>query len=183
MNAPTGAAPRGKFLKKITPKTITDEIGVNLGDRKWVETELKGPMPLYDLFGIVVRTKTGHTDKGDWLAFVGQFKAITADGHEFDSGRAHIPVLEDMIYSALTSAKEDGGEGAKVEVALRIGIRPAPKGKPSATGYEYDVQRLVETRSEDDPIRRLMKEASVTTLPALEHASATHGQKKVAAAR
>lgn len=167
MNA-TASAPRARarFLKKITPKTITDEVGPQIGDREWVALNLKTAYPLYDLYGVISRTKSGHTDKGDWLAFLGQFKAVTPDGQQFDSGKAHIPVLEDVIYSALSQA-QDANEKASVEVALRIGIKPAPKEKPSATGYEYYAERLVDARPENDPISRLMHEAKAG-FPALE---------------
>lgn len=156
---------RPKFLKKITPKTITDEIGVKMADREWVATQLKAPLALYDLFGVISNTKTGHTDKGDWVAFVGRFKAVAPNGQEFDSGKAHIPVLEDVIYSTLAEAQE-GGQKATIRVAVRIGIKPAPKDKPSATGYEYWAERLVDLKGDDDPIAMLRAEAGQRALAA-----------------
>jgi hypothetical protein len=175
MNASASAAAAGnrpKFLKKITPKTITDETGVKITDREWVALNLKAPLPLYDLFGVINRTKTGHTDKGDWLAFVGRFQAVSPDGEVFDSGKAHIPVLEDVIYSALTEAQESNPKAA-VHIAVRIGIKPAPKDKPSATGYEYWAERLVDAQSEDDPIARLRAEAARPMLAGSAAASTT----------
>ena len=172
MNAPvsvtSGGKARPKFLKKITPKTVTDEVGPDIKDREWIAVHLKGPLPLYDLYGLINRTKSGHTDKGDWLAFLGQFKAVAPSGQEFESGKAHIPVLEDVIYSALAQAQAEN-EKAAVEVAIRVGIKPAPKDKPSATGYEYFVERLIETRAENDPITRLMLEAKGAGPAALTH--------------
>jgi hypothetical protein len=162
--APSTRRARPKFLKKITPKTVTDEVGINLGDREWVILNVKAPVVLYDLYGTINRIKTGHTDKGDWTAFVGRFQAVTPDGREFDSGKTHIPVLEDLLYSALTSAQETDPKAA-IEIALRVSVKPAPKEKPSATGYEYDVQRLIEARNESDPIARLRAEANSNLLP------------------
>jgi hypothetical protein len=169
MNAAADSAPgtarraRPKFLKKITPKTVTDEVGINLGDREWVILNVKAPMVLYDLYGTINRIKTGHTDKGDWTAFVGRFQAVTPDGREFDSGKTHIPILEDILYSALTAAQETDPKAA-IEIAIRVSVKPAPKEKPSATGYEYDVQRLIDARNEADPIARLRAEASANLL-------------------
>jgi len=169
MNAVADSAPstarraRPKFLKKITPKTVTDEVGINLGDREWVILNVKAPLVLYDLYGTINRIKTGHTDKGDWTAFVGRFQAVTPDGREFDSGKTHIPVLEDILYSALTAAQETDPKAA-IEIAIRVSVKPAPKEKPSATGYEYDVQRLIDARNEADPIARLRAEANANLL-------------------
>lgn len=127
-----------KLLRKITPSTVTSELGVNL-------LALQRPVPaqvLYDLFGVVARTKQGQTDKGPWLAFLGEFEAVTPDGEIFLSGKTHIPVLEDMLYSTLMQAQAKDPK-ATVQIALRIGLKPAPTTKPSATGYEFDVQSLV----------------------------------------
>ena len=148
------------FLKKITPKTMCDDVlGIDLADRKWVESSLTDARPLYDLFGIISKTKTGHTDKGDWTAFVGQFKACDPSTGEViaESGKAHINVLEDLVYSHLVQAQEVDPK-AQVHIAIRIGIKPAPKGKPSQTGYEYWAERLSKTESVDDPIARLRAE-------------------------
>lgn len=137
MNA-SASSRAAKLLRKITPATVTNEIGVNL---------LALPRPiearvLYDLFGVAARTKTGQTDKGPWLAFLGEFEAVTPDGEIFMSGKTHIPVLEDMLYAALQQAQEKDPK-ATVQLAIRVGIKPAPTTKPSATGYEFDVQSLI----------------------------------------
>lgn len=178
--APSSSAVKSTFLKKITPSTITKACDIDL-------LGLPRPVPaqaLYDLFGIVNGSKRGQTALGSWLAFTGRFKAVVPTGEVFISGKTHIPVLEDMIYSVLIEAQQLD-EKASVEIALRIGIKPAQKGKPSATGYEYDVQRLVERESESDPIARLQAEASramaALPAPAAEKekptASATHAKR------
>lgn len=126
------------FLRKISPKTVMEKLGVNL---------LALPRPvqarvLYDLFGVTNRVKQGTTDKGEWVAFLGEFEAVTPEGEIFQSGRAHIPVLEDMLFAALAKAQEADPK-ASIQVALRVSIVPAPVTKPSATGYEYEVQSIV----------------------------------------
>lgn len=161
MNAAANAMPKKiPFLKKITPKTMCDDVlGIDLADRKWVETSLTSQLALYDLFGTITKTKVGHTDKGDWTAFIGRFNACDPTTGEViaESGKAHINVLEDLVYSTLVQAQEADPK-AQVHIAIRIGIKPAPKGKPSQTGYEYWAERLTQTQAADDPIARLRGE-------------------------
>lgn len=148
------------LLRKITPKEVTEKIGeINL-------LELTRPVAsriLYEIYGharsaTIIPDKSGT--KKDSVRFAGEFKAITPDEYVFESGRCFIPVLEEYLYSALKSAQEQE-PGAYLEIALSIGIDPAPSGKPSMTGYEFNVQRLIQSApKKDDPIARLMAEAA-----------------------
>jgi hypothetical protein len=167
--AKTAAIP---FLKKITPKTVTEAIG------KIVLTEMNRPVKaqvLYDLFGIVNGVKQKADDKsekGVWTQFKGQFRAVytdpeTGEVFQFESGATHIPMLEDVIHSTLLSAKEQD-QRAQLEIAVRVAITPAKPGKPSMTGYEYDVQRLLPQRDDvKDPIAQLIAESAKANPPRL----------------
>lgn len=173
MNAAAKSLAKVPFLKKITPKTMCDDVlGIELADRKWVETSLTSPLALYDLLGVISKSKTGHTDKGDWTAFVGRFHACDPNTGEVtaESGKAHIPVLEDLVYSTLVQAQEADPK-AQIHIAIRIGIKPAAKGKPSQTGYEYWAERLSKTETADDPIARLRAEVYQPRLAAPAGAS------------
>lgn len=157
-----GMRPPNKLLRKITPKTITDAIGIDL---LTLQRPVK-PRHLYDLFGTIrgaqiVPDKSGQ-GRSDAIKFRGTFVAVADDGAvEFDSAVTYIPVLDDLIFDAWKSAQADN-ESAVVEVSLSISIVTAPAGKPSATGYEFDVQRIgkVAPRQADDPIARLRAEAA-----------------------
>jgi len=170
MNAAANAV-TAIFLKKITPKTVCEKVGLDLLSlQRPVE-----PRTLYDLFGEVNGVSTGSTALGEWIKFRGRFKAVTPDGREFDSGSTHIPgALGDMLHASLNEAKEKD-ERARIRIALRVGIVPAPTGKPSATGYTYDVQRIIQNAaSEDDPIAQLRAEAAKQlALPAPEASAGT----------
>lgn len=154
MNETAPPIPRAKFLRKISPKTVMDEVGVDL-------MNLPRPVQarvLYDLFGSTNRVKQGQTDKGPWVAFLGEFQAVTPDGEIFDSGKAHIPVMEDILFMALAKAQEEDAKST-VNVALRIAIKPAPAGKPSATGYEFDVQSILPAK-QSNTIAMLKQQAA-----------------------
>lgn len=166
--AKTAAIP---FLKKITPRSVTDALKFDLLNQN-------RPVPakhLYDLFGVINGYKQKadeKSEKGVWTQFKGQFRAVTppdADGvvQMFESGATHIPVLEDMILSTFQTAKATD-DRAQIHVALRVSIVPAAPGKPSMTGYEYDVQRLLPAEdTAEDPIVRLMQAAAKANPPQL----------------
>lgn len=167
----TAGATRAPFLRKITTKTVTDAA---YGDGFLAKIGASRPVAartLFDLFGQISRTKLGHTDKGDYIQFKGRFQAVTPDGEVFDSGAAHIPVLEDMLFTALTDAQASNPK-AQLEIAIRIGIKPAPEGKPSATGYEFVVTKLLQDSDASDPIARLRSEVAAAALPAPGQTSA-----------
>lgn len=159
--AKTAAIP---FLKKITPKTVMGAIGFNL----LTQNRPVPPKHLYDLFGVINGFKQKEDDKsekGVWTQFKGQFRAVLppdADGVilQFESGATHIPMLEDMILSTFQSGKA-ADERCQINIALRVGIVTAPENKPSMTGYEFDVQRLIPAEdAPEDPIVRLMQAAA-----------------------
>jgi hypothetical protein len=152
------------FLKKITPKFVTDAVGeISL-------LELPRPVEprhLYDLFGTIrfatiVADKSGT--KKDSVRFSGKLKAYTppnenGEQYIFESGQTFIPVFDEYMYTALKDAQAVE-PGAYLEVALSISIKPAEPGKPSMTGYEWEVQKLIAQQpAKDDPIERLRAEA------------------------
>jgi hypothetical protein len=162
------------FLRKITPSTVTEAMGLDLLKLREIDGGKVKPRVLFELFGVVNRFKTGSTDKGPWVKFLGRFKAVTeadANGEVkiFESGAAHIPIMEDILYGAIEEARAGNpGKPIVVEIAFRVSIKTAPDGKPSATGYEFDVQPLVQRiPTADDPLERLMLEAKTLKLAQL----------------
>ena len=162
--AKTAAIP---MLRKITPKTVLEAQGrdiTKLGDVRPVPSEI-----LYDLFGQIVGFKQKADDKnekGVWTQFKGRFRAVsppdpkTGEVKMWESGATHIPILEDMILAQFITAKENDPR-TQIEIALRVCIVTAKPGKPSMTGYEYDVQRLLpQTDTAQDPIVLMMQAAA-----------------------
>jgi hypothetical protein len=153
----TVAVARPTFLRKITPKTVTAEVGIDL-------LSLNRPVQareLYKLYCRIQRTKMTTTTLGESMGFLGDFRAVTPEGKRFMSGKAYIPVMDSILYSSLADAQdpETGDPKAVLQVAISIGIKPAPVGKPSMTGYEFDVQ-IISQPSEDDPLERLERETT-----------------------
>lgn len=172
-SAPSTLVP---FIRKITPKAVTELQGINL---------LQLPRPvvprnLYDLFGLVhaVTIKADRSGtKADSVQFKGEFQAVNSETGEVicDSGVFFIPVMDSVLYAAVKNA-QDVDDKARVAVALRVAIRTAPADKPSMTGYEFDVQRLIpQTHAEDSPIERLKKLARQSQMALAGPAAGTLG--------
>ena len=172
MNA--SAPVRPKFLRKITPKTVTEEMGINL----LALNRPVQPQELYKLYCRITGTKMTTTTLGESMGFLGDFRAVTPDGKRFMSGKAYIPVIDSMLYSALQSARdpETGGDAKNVlQVAVSIAIKPAPTNKPSMTGYEFDVQTLSDP-AEDDPLTALEQQTMAKlALPGPAAGTSTEG--------
>ncbi len=164
------------FLKKITPKFVTEAMNQSEPEATQIHllalTRPVQPRHLYDLYG-VIRVATVVPDKSgtkqDSVRFSGKVKAYTppdenGEQYIFESGQCFIPVLDSYLYSSLKSAQEIE-PGAYLEVALSIGIKTADPSKPSMTGYEWEVQKLIAQQpTVDDPIERLRLEAKTQQL-------------------
>lgn len=164
------------FLKKITPKFVTEAMNQALPPAEQIHLlQMQRPVEareLYQIFGTIrvatiVPDKSGT--KADSVRFSGKFKAYTPpdeNGEQFvfESGQAFVPVMDALLYSTLKSAQE-ADSGAYLEVAFSVGMKPADPTKPSMTGYEWDVQKLItQAPTADDPIERLRLEAKKQAL-------------------
>lgn len=137
------------LLRKISPATIYADALPRLDIPNAPET-----FQLYNVYGIANKVRTGKTDKGEWLSFKGQFEAMKPDGELFASGQVFLPQpFEDMLFSKLTEAQQNDDK-ASVQFAVRVFLVPPKKGKPSATGYEYRCEPLIESE-ESSPLLSL----------------------------
>lgn len=169
MNSVSAPASPVPYVRKITPKTVSPYLGIDL---------LTLPRPvqprvLYDLYGMVfsavIKPDRSGQGRADSIQFKGQFEAINPATGEVicESGVAYIPVMDAILFSALESAKKRDDK-AEIALAIRIGLTTAPIGKVSATGYEFDVQKLLSSEhKEDSALERLkaLVRQQVPTLP------------------
>lgn len=124
-----------EFLKKISAKNV-------MGGK--VEKPTKAT-ELYTLIGVVDGIKTGSTDYGEYIKFLGQFKAIrSADRQEYFATAAFLPnPAQEMLVSAIESAQANDPQ-ASIEIAYVIGVKPAD----NAVGYEYTVKPLLSQKAD-----------------------------------
>jgi len=106
-----------------------------------------------DVFGIVSRFKPGQSDKGDYIRFIGQFKATNLRTKEvYTSGACIMPkMIEESLWGVL-------GEGVNnVQFGFRIGVK---FDKDAATKYTYDAVSLLPV-AENDPVALLERQVKL----------------------
>lgn len=145
---------KAKPLRKITIATVAGKVKGNAELMKKIIEADGQAVGLMDVFGIASKGKPGETQFGEFVKFVGQFRAVNlATGEVFAAPACILPTfLADDIYGAMTA----GGEGVRnAQFAFRIGVFYAPE---SVTQYQYDAQPLIQP-AEADALALLEKQA------------------------
>ena len=142
-----------KILKKLSVATVCSL------DRKFFR-ELKSETAVMRIFGVTRGYVTGEGAFGPFLKFVGEFKAIDlGSGEEAIGSAAYLPSPIDALLAVQIDALKQDGKAVSVEFAFDIAAKPSEK---AATGYEYVVHSLTETRV-SDPLALLS--STVAALP------------------
>lgn len=126
--------PKGKQLRKISPKTVFGEINF---ERLVKEKSID----IMDVYGVITRTSIVSSDYGDSVKFGGQFRAMNLEtGELFRSSVLYLPkFMQDEIAGSMV-------EGSTAEFAVRM---RAEYNKESATKYIYMADTLVEAQEMD----------------------------------
>jgi hypothetical protein len=138
------------YLKKITSAAID---AVPKGYRDWAHGDQKATA---HIIGVVEKTEAGVTSLGEYIAFIGSFKATNLEtGEVYRSKKCLLPgVASDALEDAV-----NGSEGGAVEFAIEIGIKRNIKknaqGEEVGVGYEYTMKPLIEMDETADPLARL----------------------------
>lgn len=119
------------------------------------------------IWGRASSTKSGHSQFGDWTAFLGDFKAVNyLTGEKFASNKVLLPKLcEEQVMAKLASM---GPEARGVEFAYEIGIA-IDKDPRSGRGYQYVTKSLTKITGAD-PLATM--EADMPPLPKMKRAAA-----------
>ena len=103
------------------------------------------------VMGLARRVEVKTTTYGDSLKFVGEFRAINADGEEFAGPVIYLPKpADELLSAALVEAGEKG-----VQFAFDIFIESVPKKTPLDRGYQFKVKPLLDTKP-SDPLAAMM---------------------------
>lgn len=138
------------YVKKLTSVTME---AVPKGYKDWEHGEHKATA---HIVGIVEKTEAGVTSLGEYIAFIGTFKATNLEtGEIYRSKKCLLPgVASDALEDAV-----NGAEGGQVEFAMEIGIKRVIKknaqGEEVGAGYEYTMKPLIEMDEASDPLARL----------------------------
>ena len=155
-------------LKKITMKTCVGSVRTIMKGQK----DPHKPFFVLRVIGVINGTRTGETTFGQYVNFIGSFRAITPDGKGYSSFRCLLPAfLEEQLAHAFMQT------GETVRFGFDIIVKPDSKeqldptnddAKPTAQGYEYTANPLMEATADIDAFVAELAASKVDTrlLPA-----------------
>lgn len=118
-----------------------------------------GFLPLLDVYGIARKFKPDDSDKGPYVRFYGQFKAIRAtDRAAFQAGQLIMPkIIEEGLFGVMRAEEVND-----VQFAFRVGVKFDAK---TASKYVYAAESLTPV-AENDPLAMLEKQLTGKLLTA-----------------
>jgi len=145
-----------EILRKITLRNIGLDIATLKG---FVKTMDEGTQKaICRVVGIAAGYKTGQTDKGEYVALIGEFTAANQEtGASFSASKCILPTF---IAEAFVPVLQQHGNA---EFALEIGIKADSK---AVAGYTFTMRPLIESKTSDRMADLLKIAASAPALPA-----------------
>lgn len=117
------------------------------------------PRQLYTVFGVVRDSKTGESQYGTWLAFLGSFEAVRLSDHErFQSDTLHLQnPAEGLLLTQFGGMRKEDAT-ATLGFAFEIGVKPSSKWMETGQGnsYEYTVKTVFQSQ-QHDPLEALRR--------------------------
>jgi hypothetical protein len=157
-----------EILSKIVAKDIVKRSQMNYRKDDDGKVENSAPRSLYRVFGVTRGSKTGDSQYGTWLAFIGSFEAIRfSDRQRFQAPLCFLQgASEGLLLDALIATQKNDPTNT-VMFAFDIGVKPSDKWVTEDKGnsYEYTVRTVLKTQ-QHDPLKEI-RELSTHTLPAL----------------
>lgn len=151
-------------LKKITVRDVMkgepekEKLTITVPNAKGDGVETKEvmvakPADLVVFYGRAINHRTGSTQLGEFVEYIGTFEARRiADGEVFQSTRLiPPPITNDLLGQAYLNAKR-ADESSAVDFAFVIGVEPDPNG---AKGYKYTCKPVSTGSSDVDPLAEL----------------------------
>jgi hypothetical protein len=128
-------------LKKMSAKSILGNV------KRFVPTDAKRDIidgekvQLFRVFGLARSLKKGQSDNGDWLAFIGEFRAQRVDAEtgeviHYGSNTLFLPAAAEMLLAPVV----DDNDGSGVEFGFDIGLVGRPT---SSVGYEFTADSVL----------------------------------------
>lgn len=153
-------------MGKLSTKTIVGKIT----DAMIPEGE--GLVPLYDVAGIARAMRTGESQYGPWVSFLGFGRAKRhSDGRVFDGDEVFLPA----IAAGRVEAYLRTNPGVEVQYFYRVALK-----RGETQRYEYVVEALGE-EADADPLAGLIAKGEPTPAIAAPETAPSRGRKTVAA--
>lgn len=136
-----------KILKKVSVSTV-----LNLKSKGIRELCSSGEVAIMRIMGIVNKAEADEGDNGTFIRFRGEFNAVNlVTGEDCMSTVAFLPSpIDELLHQQIVKSTDENGNAA-IQFAFEITVKESEK---STTGYEYDVNSLLETKV-SDPLQAL----------------------------
>lgn len=144
---------KAKPLRKITLAIVCGKVKGNAELMKEIISADGQAIPLMDVIGIATKAKPGETDKGEFVRFVGQFRAVNLKTGEVYAAPACI--LPNFLAEEIHGAMTVNENVQNAQFAFRIGVFYSPE---SLTQYQYTADPLI-APAEADALMLLEKQA------------------------
>jgi hypothetical protein len=131
-------------LKKMSAKSILGNV------KRFVPMDAKRDIidgekvQLFRVFGLARALKKGQSDNGDWLAFIGEFRAQRLDKETgeiavYGSNTLFLPACAEMLLAPVVA----DNDGSGVEFSFDIGLVGRPS---SSVGYEFTADSVLQVK-------------------------------------
>ena len=149
-----------ELLRKISSKTVIGKVA-----------KPKKQTPLFHVYGIAHKVRSGNSDMGPWTALIGRFEAVRiSDGQSYAAPQCFLPepmssmiaeqllMTEDVVDADGKSVTDaDGVQRTKNLVdSIRFSLEIGVKKSDSPVGYEYTTKPHLDP-SEQDALADLRK--------------------------
>lgn len=143
-------------------------MGESCSAKKRAELGRKEATDLMSVIGIARRFRTGSTEMGEFLKFVGRFEATNMiTGEVSASANLIVPeVMQDLISSQM------GDVGNEVQFAAVMGVKP----HDSQIGYEWFARPIIEPETDALAALRNQTTEALTQLEDKSAAAAETGE-------
>lgn len=132
-----------KPIRTISPATII----VNQLQPEHMQGDV---IHLYDVYGVVKKTRTKIAARGNVTTFIGRFEATRCDGKVF---RASAVVLlepvQTEVFTSWVVERELKGQETQISFAARLSLKRPVDARLSVSKFEFDMQSLVAPYAHD----------------------------------
>jgi hypothetical protein len=133
-----------KLLKKLVAKDIVGRAGLiyrkefaNEDDKTANRHKPMEPRQLYVVFGQARSTKTGESDYGPWVAFLGTFEAVDLKtGDRYVSDKLHLQDPAEGLLLDQLARRADTSDS--IQFLFEVGVKPSQKWIDTDNGNSYE---------------------------------------------
>lgn len=164
----------GKYTKKLTMRSI----GLMPDDLEALALEVKKEIAVARVAGRILQATPGHTEKGEYVKFSGEFVAINLlTGDEIRAQECILPAVAELLCLKLLEHARAEDKNAVAQFGLDITVRENKTSYEKGWKFTYGVQSLSDMPT-DDSLSLLLKQFGAIPMLTDKSAPAPAASKK-----